>query len=344
MITIDGSEGEGGGQVLRTALSLSMVTRKPFRIENIRAGRQKPGLLRQHLTAVNASAEISSAEVDGNQIGSTALTFEPKEVAAGVYRFAVGSAGSANLVLQTLLPALLHAKDKSIVTVKGGTHNMAAPPFEFLEHTFLLHLKSMGIDVELKLDRYGFYPAGGGGLTAQIQPCDRIRALELKDRGTLQKIEATAYFANLRADIAKRELGIVGDMLNVEDRDLHVMGVQEADGPGNVLQVRAAYSNTVEIYSGFGQKGVTAESVAKRTVNDAKRWINSSAAVGPYLADQLLLPMALAATRTGESRFTTIKPSQHTRTNADVIGRFLPVKIRFLEVTPGIFEIAVKRV
>lgn len=344
MITIDGSEGEGGGQVLRTALSLSMVTGKPFRIENIRAGRQKPGLLRQHLTAVNASAEISSADVEGNQIGSTALTFEPKEVAAGVYRFAVGSAGSANLVLQTLLPALLHAKDKSVVTVEGGTHNMAAPPFEFLEHTFLPHLKSMGIDVTLTLDRYGFYPAGGGALTARIRPCENIRALELRNRGTLHKIEATAYFANLRADIAKRELGVVGDMLNVDASDLHVMGVQEVDGPGNVLQVRAVFSNTVEIYSGFGQKGVTAESVAKRAVNDAKRWINSSAAVGPYLADQLLLPMALAATRAGESRFTTIKPSQHTRTNAEVIGRFLPVKIRFLEAQPRIWNVTVLKI
>src|SRR2546428_9297761 len=160
MITIDGSFGEGGGQILRTALSLSLATGTPFRIENIRAGRKKAGLLRQHLTAVLAAAEIGAAEIEGATLGSTMLTFTPKSVRAGEYRFAVGTAGSGTLVFQTILPALLRASAATRVTIEGGTHNSAAPPFDFLDRTFLPLIRKMGATVSLKLERYGFYPAG----------------------------------------------------------------------------------------------------------------------------------------------------------------------------------------
>src|SRR5688572_7099138 len=164
MIRIDGSVGEGGGQILRTALSLSLATGTPFQIENIRAGRKNAGLLRQHLTAVLAAAEIGSAETAGASLGSTALTFTPKSVRGGEFRFAVGTAGSATLVFQTILPALLLAGTPSRVEIEGGTHNMAAPPFDFLKRTFLPVLRRMGANISLELKRYGFYPAGGGRL------------------------------------------------------------------------------------------------------------------------------------------------------------------------------------
>src|ERR1700722_15265155 len=161
MIEIDGSFGEGGGQVLRTALSLSLVTGQPFRIDNIRAGREKPGLLRQHLTAVLAAAEIGGATVEGATLGSTALTFSPGKVKPGEYRFAVGTAGSGTLVFQTILPALMLASAPSRITIEGGTHNHAAPPFDFLARTFVPLVERMGPKIRLQFERYGFYTAGG---------------------------------------------------------------------------------------------------------------------------------------------------------------------------------------
>src|SRR5262245_2007058 len=160
-ITIDGSAGEGGGQILRTALALSLVTARPFRIERIRAGRPKPGLLRQHLTAVQAAAKVGAARISGAEVGSLELTFEPTGLRGGAYDFAVGTAGSATLVLQTLLPALLRAREPSQLTIEGGTHNPYAPPFDFLARTFLPVLRRMGAAIEARLEAPGFYPAGG---------------------------------------------------------------------------------------------------------------------------------------------------------------------------------------
>src|SRR5262245_8429391 len=201
MVTIDGSIGEGGGQILRTALSLSLVTGKPFRIEKIRAGREKPGLLRQHLTAVNAALQIGQAKADGIIVGATELTFIPGKIVAGAYRFAIGTAGSTTLVLQTVLPALLTADGPSRLTLEGGTHNPFAPPFEFLQRTFLPVLNRMGPQVTVSLERPGFYPAGGGRFNVAIQPCERLRSVELKDRGEIQRRLAKAVVAGLPKEI-----------------------------------------------------------------------------------------------------------------------------------------------
>ena len=166
MIRIDGSFGEGGGQILRTSLSLSLATGKAFRIEKVRAGRERPGLLRQHLTAVLAAAEVGGAEVQGATLGSTELTFSPGAIRAGEYRFSVGTAGSGTLVFQTILPALMLAAKPSRIVIEGGTHNIAAPPFDFLARTFVPLLERMGPKVQLQFERYGFYPAGGGRFCA----------------------------------------------------------------------------------------------------------------------------------------------------------------------------------
>src|ERR1051325_4105851 len=208
MITIDGSFGEGGGQILRTSLALALVTGKPFRIERIRAGRKNPGLLRQHLTAVNAAAQIGRAEVAGASIGSRELTFAPQAVTAGSYHFAVGTAGSATLVLETVLPALLIADGPSALVLEGGTHNPYAPPFDFLDKTFLPLVCMMGPRVAARLERHGFYPAGGGKFIVDIEPAARLGRIELDERGDITGRRARALIANLPRQIAERELSV----------------------------------------------------------------------------------------------------------------------------------------
>ena len=309
MITIDGSKGEGGGQILRSALSLAMVTGQPFRIDKIRAGRKKPGLLRQHLTAVKAAAEISGAKTSDATVGATSLTFAPGNIRAGDYRFAVGTAGSATLVFQTILPALILADGPSRVTAEGGTHNQAAPPFDFVDRSFLPLLNDMGPTVSVALQRHGFYPAGGGCFTADILPVKTLVPFELIERGAEVGRRSEAVFANLPADIAKRELATVRAGLDFAENDLKVRGVYDSPGPGNVLLLTFVFERVVETFTGFGRQGVSAEAVAEQALKDAQRYLATQAAVGRNLADQLLLPMALA----GGGRFTTLKPSQHTR-------------------------------
>ena len=209
MLTLDGSLGEGGGQILRTALGLSLVTGLEFRIEKIRANRQKPGLQRQHLAAVQAAAAIGQAEVEGAEINSQQLAFHPRGVAPGDYAFAVGTAGSATLVFQTILPALMIAAKPSALVLEGGTHNPLAPPYEFLAKAFLPLVNRMGPNVRAKLDRHGFYPAGGGKMRMTIEPVTRLARLDLLDRGKLLGLRATAIIASLPYHVAERELKVL---------------------------------------------------------------------------------------------------------------------------------------
>ena len=234
MISIDGSFGEGGGQILRTALGLSLFTGQPFRIDKIRAGRRNPGLLRQHLTAVKAAAKIGQAEVAGVTIGSTQLTFSPGRIAPGRYQFAVGTAGSATLVLQTVLPALLTSDDQDLqtrLTLEGGTHNPFAPPFDFLAKAFLPLLERMGARIEARLERYGFYPAGGGRFEIAIEPARRLTAVELNERGKILYRRATALVAHLPRKIAERELGVVHRKLSWPQEWLKAESTANSPGP-----------------------------------------------------------------------------------------------------------------
>jgi RNA 3'-terminal phosphate cyclase (ATP) len=205
MITIDGSQGEGGGQILRTSLALSLVTGQPFRMERIRAKRQKPGLLKQHLTAVEAAKTVGCAELTGAALGSQTLEFIPGPVTPGNYRFAVGTAGSATLVLQTVLPALLTASGLSTLTLEGGTHNPMAPPFDFLEESFMPMIHRLGPSVELELKRPGFYPAGGGRFHARVQPVKQLSRLDLLDRGTIRTRHAKVLVSKLPEHVTERD-------------------------------------------------------------------------------------------------------------------------------------------
>jgi RNA 3'-terminal phosphate cyclase (ATP) len=337
MITIDGSFGEGGGQILRTSLALSLVTGKPFRIDNIRAGRKNPGLLRQHLTAVNAATEISRAEVTGAGIGSKELTFAPDSVEPGEYAFAVGTAGSTTLVLQTVLPALLIASGPSRVTLEGGTHNPFAPPFDFLAKSFLPLVNRMGPAVSAKLERPGFYPAGGGKFTVAIEPASGLKRLDLSERGEIIGRRATAMVANLPLSVAERELNVIARMMSWQKEWLRAESVENSRGPGNVVMIEIESRNVTEVFTGFGERGVRAEAIAERAVKEARRYLAVDVAAGDYLADQLLIPMAMA----GGGSFTTLPLSRHSTTNIEVIGKFLEVGIEIEPAGERIWRVSI---
>jgi len=320
MITIDGSQGEGGGQILRTALGLSLVTGRPFMIERIRAGRRKPGLLRQHLTAVHAACAVSRAQVEGAELGSRTLRFEPRDVRGGEYHLAVGTAGSATLVLQTILPALVTAPTPSRLVLEGGTHNPFAPPFDFLAKSFLPVLRKMGPSVDVRLERHGFYPAGGGRFTAEVTTCERLEPLDLLDRGDV-RISARAIVACLPEHIGRREVAVVRERLGLDRACCRTEEAPCSAGPGNVVMINIASEPVVEVITGFGEKGRSAEDVAGQACAEAEAYLAAQVPVGRHLADQLLVPMAMA----GGGSFRTVTPTAHTRTNADVIALFLDV-------------------
>jgi len=337
MLTIDGSSGEGGGQILRTSLALSTVTGRPFRIEKIRAGRPKLGLLRQHLTAVKAAATISSATVDGAELGAGAITFTPGSVTPGEFSFAVGTAGSATLVLQTVLPALLTAPSPSKLILEGGTHNPMAPPFDFLVKSFLPLINRMGPTVTAELERSGFYPAGGGRFSVSITPAARMMPLQMLERGAIRSIKARAVVANLVRSIAVREVNLVGRLLSLPEDSLIVEEIQGALGPGNAATVEIETEHHTEVFTAFGEVNVRAEGVATKVAQEARAYIASGVPIGIHLADQLLIPMALA----GAGRFRTGPLSRHTTTNLEVIHQFLDVEFDLLEEPKRIWTISV---
>jgi RNA 3'-terminal phosphate cyclase (ATP) len=336
MVTIDGSYGEGGGQILRTSLALSLVTGKPFSIHNIRAGRKKPGLMRQHLTAVNAAAEIGQAAIEGNRVGSQAFTFEPETIKPGNFHFAIGSAGSCTLVFQTILPALIIAGEPSEIILEGGTHNPFAPPFDFLEKAFLPVINRMGPRVDAVLEKPGFYPAGGGRFKVSIKPAG-LNRLDLLKRGNIIHKTARASVANLPVNIANRELKVIHEKLEWDRKLLKAVEVENSQGPGNILIVEVESENITEVFTGFGEKGISAEKVAKRAVRSVQEYLTFNVPVGRYLADQLLIPMAL----TGGGKFRTLSPTQHTTTNVEVIKKFLDVEIAVSEYDQNQWEIEI---
>jgi RNA 3'-terminal phosphate cyclase (ATP) len=319
---IDGSHGEGGGQILRTALALALATGRPFAIDRIRAKRPRPGLLRQHLTAVAAAAEIGRATVDGATPGSDRLVFRPTAIVPGRYTFAVGTAGSATLVLQTVLPALVHADAPSELVLEGGTHNPWAPPFDYLARVFLPIVTRLGASVTATIERHGFYPAGGGRFHVAIRPTGRLARLDLLERGATIDRRAIALVANLERRIGERELNVVREKLGwpVESG---VLVTPAASGPGNVVMIEIASEHVTEIFTGFGEVGVPAAAVAHHAVDGARKYLAADAPVGPYLADQLLTVLV-----TGSGGvFRTGALSRHATTNIDIIRAMTGARI-----------------
>lgn len=323
LLSYDGASGEGGGQILRTALALSTVTGRPFRIERIRRKRNKPGLLRQHLTCVEAARQITGAEVIGAQLGSLDLEFRPGRITPGVYEFSVGTAGSTTLVLQTALPALLAADGPSRLTLHGGTHNPAAPPFDFLASSFAPVIERMGARLSLQLEQPGFYPAGGGCLRAEVFPA-RLQPLQLLQRGDHRGFSAHALLAQMPRHVGERETQIILSSGIPGPGEAHVT-MANAISPGNAASLHLRFDSVTEVVTALGERHVRAEDVARRLIDAAFAYLQHDAPVGEFLADQLLLPLALA----GGGTFRTCAPSSHTRTNAAVIERALPVRITF---------------
>ena len=330
-ININGSMGEGGGQVLRSSLALSMVTGQAFVIDNIRAGRRKPGLLRQHLTAVKAAAEVSCAHVSGAALGSDSIEFTPGPINAGSYQFSIGSAGSTTLVLQTVLPALIQANGPSELIIEGGTHNPFAPTVHFLTKCFLPVLAKMGPKVDVELVRHGFFPAGGGQIRVSIEPVERLTPLEMIERGDITRRLAIATVAGLTGAIADRELETVAKKLELTNNEIKHDLIGDGLGPGNVLSIELESNQLTEVITGFGEKSVSSEKVARIASKRAKEYISSGVPVGLHLADQLLIPLALA----GEGAFRTGPLSRHTKTNIAVIETFMGCSFVIEESEPG---------
>lgn len=334
-LEIDGSLGEGGGQILRTSLALSLITQTPFRIRNLRQARFKPGLRRQHLTALRAAARIGNAQVEGDAVGSREVAFTPGRMEGGEYEFDIGTAGSTTLIFQTVLPALLHCPVASTLTLTGGTHNRGGPPWDFIETVFLTALRSMGARVSTNFERYGFAPAGGGRWQAEIQP-STLRPYNFTERGEPGERSVRAIVSNLPVSIAERELSVIRAALSWPDAAYRLETVESA-GPGNVVMISGSFGCASELSTAFGQRGVRAERVAADALDCWHRYDQAGVPVGEHLADQLLLPMAIA--RGG--RMLTAKPTLHTATNAEVISKFLPIRFAMSPLDDQRWEIAV---
>ena len=339
MITIDGAFGEGGGQVLRTSLGLSLLTEKPFTIENIRANRKKPGLMRQHLTAVNAAAAIGEAEVEGNKIGSQKLTFIPKTIKPGKYKFSVGTAGSCTLVLQTVLPALMVAGEKSEIHLEGGTHNPFAPPYDFLEKVFFPLINKMGPEIDSVLEQPGFYPAGGGRISVIIDPVNSLKRIDIPGRGEIKKKAAKAMVALLPEKIAQKEIEQAKIRLGWSDDCFQSKSIEESRGPGNVITIEVESEYISELVTGFGEKNVSSAKVAKGAAIEMLEYLAANVPVGKHLADQILIPMAMA----GGGVFRTLSLTKHTLTNMEIIENFLKVKISSVRIDKNVYEVEVKK-
>ncbi|MBO2608953.1 RNA 3'-terminal phosphate cyclase [Shewanella algae] len=327
-LVIDGAQGEGGGQVLRTALTLSILTQRPIEIVNIRAKRKKPGLLRQHLTSVLAAQAICEASTEGVELGSSRIRFSPGEVLPGDYRFAIGTAGSTVLVCQTILPVLALAKAGSKVEFEGGTHNGMSPSLCFLEQSYLPLLKLMGIDCQIVKSSLGFYPVGGGKWQIEIKPAKVLSPIRLMEPGSesAKKPENCglhALVSQLPVSIGQREVAAAKTVLGWSASSGIITDV-DSIGPGNSFQLTIQGKTHTNLFEVVGEQGLSAERVAKRCAGRVNKFVSAEAAVEEQLADQLLIPMALA----GKGSYTTSKPSLHTSTNIEVIKQFMDINIR----------------
>lgn len=324
-IFIDGSTGEGGGQILRTSLALSCITGRRLHIKNIRSARRNPGLAKQHLCCVQAACRICEGKSEGSEQGSMVLDFHPGAIRSGEFNFDIGSAGSASLVIQTVLPALFLADKSSTVTVTGGTHNPLAPPFDFLSETFLPAIASASFQCNCRLIKYGFFPAGGGKMIVNIQPRKKYVSVEHQTINICQlsqelQINARIYTAKLPNHIAQlQEKLLLQSDLNI--KDIEHIEVTDSDGPGNAVCIRLCGYERTTVFTAFGMSGKPSEKVIGEVVSLAKSFIESGAATDNFLADQLLIYMAIA----NGGCYTTKKISTHTKTNMEVIKKFLPV-------------------
>jgi RNA 3'-terminal phosphate cyclase (ATP) len=325
MLLIDGSMGEGGGQVLRTSLSLSVLTGQGVHITNIRAGRAKPGLQPQHLTAVQAAAAVCSGQVRGAAVNSQQLFFEPGPVHASRYRFDIRTAGSAPLVLQTLALPLAKAADSSTLTITGGTHVPFSPSYHYLERQWLPIMQSLGFWMRLKLEKAGFYPEGGGEIQVHLRPAQVILPLERMERGKLLRIRGISAAANLKDEIIKRQKLQALRRLQPICADTKIESVEMVSpGKGTLLLLQAEFEQSTCCYFSLGAPGKRAEQVADEAADQLEMFLATDGTLDEYMADQLILPLTFA---NGPSRFRTARITRHLLTQAELIPLFLPAQI-----------------
>lgn len=339
ILEIDGNYGEGGGQILRSSLSLSAILERPIRISGIRAGRTKPGLAAQHLTCVNAVAEITDAEVIGGALGSQTLTFRPQAICGGDYTFDVAdirpSAGALSLVFQSIALPLSYATIPSTVTLRGGTHVPWSPTVHYLQGIFIPMAAKFGFEGSIHLNRWGWYPKGAGEAIAKVQPVTDWRSVQLAHRGKLQAISGISAASNLSEHIISRQYNQIQKRLARFDAPVKVERIKgESVGRGTLVFLNAEFENVQAGFSALGARSKRAEDVADKACRGLADFLTSDAAIEPHLADQLILPMALAK---GESRFTTSRITSHLTTNIWLVQQFLSVRfeVNGAENEPG---------
>jgi RNA 3'-terminal phosphate cyclase (ATP) len=327
LIEIDGSYGEGGGQILRTALAFSAIYKRSLTVHRIRAKRKNPGLGHQHLMAVKALAQISGAKVEGGAIGSETLRFIPNEICPGDYKFQIGTAGSVTLLLQALLLPLSLSQKNSQLTLVGGTHVPWSPPFHYLSEVLFPTLHSMGISVEARIERWGWYPKGSGILEVEIQSSPNLKPISLLDRGPLKKIRGLSASSCLPKHVGERQRDEALRRIEKEmkiDAEITVLSDAPANGPGSFVFLVAESEKAIAGFSSLGKRGKPAEEVAREAVDSLKEYVQSDGCIDPHLADQLIPFLVLAK---GNSSFTTLRITEHLLTNLWVVQHFSDVRI-----------------
>ncbi len=346
MLKIDGNYGEGGGQILRTALAFSMVLQKPIEIYNIRKGRKVPGLQPQHLTSVNAGAKISDAQVEGNKLKSEELKFSPQVIKPGNYLFNVaeerGSAGSVSLVLQSIILPLSLAGQNSQITILGGTHVPFSPPFTFYQEVLFPALQKLGLSLKSEIKKWGYYPKGGGEVICEIFPVKEIKNLNLLERGKLLKLTGISAVSNLPLIIAERQRNQALKLLKEKNLSAEIEILPAFSfGQGTFFFLKAEFENSVAGFSSLGKIGKRAERVGEEAVQNFLEYLTTNAAVDEHLADQLIPFLALAK---GKSSFSISKISKHLLTNIWLVKQFLEVEIKVEGEEGQAGKVAIERV
>ncbi len=340
MIELDGSDGEGGGQILRSALALSILTQKPFKIVNIRANRKQPGLRPQHVACVKAAAQICGGFYKGGSVSSSVLFFEPGEVKAGTYTFGIGTAGATGLVLHTLyLPLALRGSETSSITITGGTHVPHSPCYHYNETTWAGHLRRIGIEIELEMTRPGFYPRGGGEIRIGVQPCPRVKGYRLMKCPELTTAGGFSAVAGLPESVAKRSMRRASERLKREEIESHIPLEEWKGGPGMVIGILFRQLEVPPLFTAIGERGRPAETVADDAADEALAFRAAKAPVDAHAADQLVLPLVFSP---DASEFRTAAITSHLTTNIETIRRFVEreITVEGEEGSPGVVRIA----